>query len=167
MTPAFLVEALAKKHDRDGFICGVAALDAYLRQQAAQDARRRVATCLVAVERSSGRVAGYYTLAATGIALGDLPQDLSKKLPRYPLVPAVRMGRLAIASDFAGRDLGAALLADAMARTLRSDIAAYAIVVDAKDKSAAAFYQHHGFLPFTGTPLMLFLPLGGLGKLTD
>ena len=167
MTAAFLVEPLAKKHRRDGFSSGVEALDRYFLQQVTQDMRRRVATCFVAIERATDRVAGYYTLAATGIALRGLPEDARKKLPRYPTVPAVRMGRLAVAADFSGRGLGAALLADAVTRTVASDIAAYALIVDAKDEAAAKFYRHHGFSTFGGHSLMLYLPLGGLGKLVE
>ena len=167
MTAVFLVEALAKKHRRDGFSCGVEALDRYFQQQVTQDMRRRVAICFVAVERASARVAGYYTLAATGIALDGLPEEARRELPRYPTVPAVRMGRLAVAADFSGRGLGAALLADAVTRTAASDIAAYALIVDAKDEAAANFYRHHRFSPFAGRPLMLYLPLGGLGKLVE
>ena len=165
MTSEFLVEPLSTKHRRDAFSCGVTPLDRYFREQVSQDVRRRITSCFVALERASARVAGYYTLAATGVALESLPESLRKKLPRYPTVPAVRMGRLAVAMDFKGRGLGAALLADALARTAGSDIAAYAMIVDAKDNAAAAFYQHHLFSPFNTNPLMLYLPLSGLGKL--
>ena len=59
-------------------------------------------------------IAGYYTLASASILLSDLPETLAKKLPRYPSVPAVRMGRLAVSDSFKGKGLGAALLADAL-----------------------------------------------------
>ncbi|OGT80864.1 MAG: GNAT family N-acetyltransferase [Gammaproteobacteria bacterium RIFCSPLOWO2_02_FULL_61_13] len=167
MTPAFLVEALATNHRREGFSCGVDALDRYFREQVTQDLRRRFASCFVAVERDSRRIAGYYTLSATGISLDSLPEAIRKKLPRYPSVPAVRMGRLAVATDFSKRGLGAALLADALARTMNSEIAAYALIVDAKDQTAANFYRHHQFSPLGQNPLMLYLPLGGLGKPAD
>ena len=91
--------------------------------------------------------------------LGDLPARISKKLPRYPTVPAVRMGRLAVDETSSGKRLGGALLADALERATRSEIAAYALMVDAKDGSAAAFYGHHGFITLPDSPLTLFLPL--------
>lgn len=84
---------------------------------------------------------------------------MAKKLPRYPTVPAVRMGRLAVAQDFKGQGLGGALLADALDRCVRSEIAAYAMVVDAKDESAAAFYRHHGLITLPDQAHILFLPL--------
>lgn len=125
--------------------------------------RRRVSTCFVA-SCADGRIVGYYTLASCGIYLPDLPQALQSKLPRYPLVPAVRLGRLAIDLEFQGKKLGAALLANALERTLRSDIACFALVVDAKNKAARAFYTHHGFTALKEEPLFLFLPLEEHGK---
>ena len=153
----FLIAALDARHDRAVFNSGSKPLDRYLREQATQDIRRRVAACFVAL--SEQRIAGYYTLASASLLLADLPASTGKKLPRYPTVPAVRMGRLAVDQAFKGQSLGAALLADALHRAIRSEIAAYALMVDAKDDSAAAFYQHHGFIALPSSPLALFLPL--------
>lgn len=162
MTARFRIEALAD-HDRSTFSSGVEALDGYFHKQVTQDIRRRVTACFVAVEQDNAQVsegvAGFYTLAASGLRLSDLPPELAKKLPRYPTVPAVRMGRLAVAAGWRGQGLGAALLADAMLRALSNEIAAFALVVDAKDDKVAAFYQHHGFIAFADQPLTLFLPL--------
>lgn len=158
MKPAFRVAPLAPGHDRSAFACTSPALDRYLKEQATQDMRRRVAACFVALTDDDG-IAGYYTLASASLLLEALPAHLRKKLPRYPTVPAVRMGRLAVDQHFAGQGLGGALLADALARTIRAEIAAYALVVDAKDTQAAAFYRHHGFIALPDSPLTLFLPL--------
>lgn len=155
----FRIEALAPSHDRTGFRSGVEPLDRYLATQVTQDVRRRVSACFVAVEQASGTVAGYYTIAASSIPLPDLAPETAKKLPRYPLVPAVRVGRLAVAETHRGKGLGAGLIVDAISRALRAEIAAFAIVVDAKNDGAAAFYKHHGFIAFTGAPMTLYLPL--------
>ena len=136
----FQVAALDTDHDRSGFNCGTPPLDRYLREQVTQDVRCRVAACFVAITDTQ-RIAGYYTLASACVPLVDLPPDTAKRLPRYPAVPAVRMGRLAVDQGFKGQGLGAALL------------------VDAKDDEAAAFYRHHGFIRLPESPLMLFLPL--------
>jgi len=160
VTGAFRVEILdAASHDRTQFSSGSEPLDRYLRTQAAQDARRRVSTCYVLLDNASGVVAGFYTLAAGGIPLNDLPPELARKLPRYPSIPVARIGRLAIALPYRGRKLGAALLADAAKRVLHSDMGVYALAVDAKDEAAVAFYRHHGFISLASAPDQLFLPL--------
>lgn len=159
MTAPFRVEVLGLSHAREAFSCGVKALDKYLVTQAGQDVRRRMSACYVAVEVSSNRLAGYYTLAAGGVPLNDLPPALTKRLPRYPSVPVARVGRLAVDQAFHGRKLGGALLADAAVRAARSEVAVHALIVDAKDDVAAAFYRHHGFEPIGGEGRQLFVPL--------
>lgn len=149
---------LAGGCDRAAFDSGAPPLDRYLREQASQDVRRRVAACFVALADEQ-RVAGYYTLASASLPLTDLPESVGKRLPRSPTVPAVRLGRLAVDRAFRGKGLGGALLADALARVLRSEIAAHALVVDAKDEAAVAFYRHHGFIALPDSARTLFLPL--------
>lgn len=159
MKAPFRMEPLGEAHDRGAFSCGQAALDKYFQTQATQDIRRRVSNCFVAVETVSGRVAAYYTMASASLPITELPIELTKKLPRYPSLPAVLIGRLAVDRAFQGRKLGAALLSDALQRVLSAAPAAYALLVDAKDESAAAFYRHYGFTPITGRPMTLFLPV--------
>ena len=154
----FRVVALTDHVDRTAFGSGSESLDRYFQRQVTQDMRRRVTACFVALTQEQ-RVAGYYTLASASLLLSGLPPAISKKLPRYPCVPAVRMGRLAVDQDFKGQGLGGALLADALTRAANSEIAAYAMVVEAKDESAATFYRHHGFIALPDSPLTLFLPL--------
>ena len=160
----FRVEPLDAQHDRKQFSCGTPALDNYFQSQVSQDVKRRVASCFVALTADDS-VAGFYTLAATSVVLTDLPASNAKKLPRYPLVPAVRMGRLAVSSAHQGLGLGAALLANALQRAASADIAAYALVVDAKDGQAARFYAHHGFISLPDAALTLFLPLDSVATL--
>lgn len=158
MSGPFAVAALDVAADRSAFSCGIGALDTYFRTQVGQDIKRRVAACFVA-SSPEGRVAGFYTLAAASIALNGLPEALARKLPRYPSVPAVRLGRLAVDVAFKGQGLGAALLGDALRRAATSEIAAYALIVDAKDDTAAGFYAHHGFITVIDQPRLMFLPL--------
>ena len=154
----FQLAPLDAAHDRTTFNSGSKPLDRYLQEQVTQDVRRRVAACFVALADGQ-RIVGYYTLASASLLLADLPASTGKKLPRYPTVPAVRMGRLAVDQTLKGQGLGGALLADALDRAARSEIAAYALMVDAKDEAAAAFYRHHGFIALPDLPLTLFLPL--------
>jgi ribosomal protein S18 acetylase RimI-like enzyme len=154
----FRIELLGKQK-RSTFDCGVAELNTYFHARVGQDVKRRYATCFVAVDKQNERIAGFYTLSMSSILLVDMPESAAKKLPRYPQVPVVRLGRLAVDVNYQGRKLGGSLLADAIARTTSSEIAAYAIVVEAKDNHAVAFYEHFGFLPLTQSPKTLFLPL--------
>lgn len=155
-----VVSALNSAHDRSHFECGSAALDRYVRELVTQDIRRRVAACFVMLDDDV--VAGYYTLSAASVALADLPPAIARKLPRYPSIPAVRMGRLAVDMKYRGRRLGAALLVNALQRAAKSEIPAVAMVVDAKDETAAAFYRHFGFMQLADNPLALFLPLASV-----
>ncbi len=152
------IEPLGNQHDRAAFSCGVDPLDRYFHLQVGQDARRRIASCFVLVDQG-GAVAGYYTLSATNILLGDLPLQVTKKLPHYPVVPAILMGRLAVDHKYQGQKFGELLLFDAFSRSLRSDIASFAFVVDAKDDHARAFYERYSFLPLPGGARRMFKPL--------
>lgn len=158
MSRFYIASLDGKRHRRDSFSSRSDPLNHYLKKQASQDVRKRVAACFVAVSDQQ-RIAGYYTLASTSILLSGLPDNIQNKLPRYPTVPAVLMGRLAVDRDFEGQGLGSALLADALTRAASNEIAAYALVVNAKDQDKAGFYLHHGFIPMPESPLLLFLPL--------
>lgn len=163
-SPAFRIEPLSDAHDRTAFRCGEAALDRYFQTQATQDIRRRIANCFVAVEIATGRVAAFYTISAASIPFVDLPPEVSKRLPRYPTLPAVRIGRLAVDARFQRRGLGEALLMNAADRTLQADAAAFTLLVDAKNAGAVAFYRRYGFRPLMSHPRTLFLPLATAQK---
>lgn len=160
----FSIVGLAAHHDRKEFSCGSTPLDTYFRTQASQDVKRKVATCFVAIENTTGMIAGYYTLSACHVYLSGLDEDMRRKLPKYPTVPAVRLGRLAIDTRFQGRKLGAAMLGNAAARAVKSEIATAIMVVDAKDERAAEFYLHNGFLRDPIQPLKLYVELGRMAE---
>lgn len=155
------VEPLGRQHDRTAFRCGAEALDRYLKQQARQDADKRVAAPFVAVRAPEPRVLGYYTLSASVLTLSDLPDDLTRKLPRYPQLPVTLLGRLAVDQSSKGHGLGEHLLLDALRRSLThaDQIAAMAVVVDAKDDAAAAFYRRYGFATLQAQPSRFFVPM--------
>ncbi len=106
-------------------------------------------------------VAGFYTLANTGLAATELPPELLKKLPRYPVLPATLIGRLAVDMGHRDKGLGAFLLADAMRRSLglSQSSASFAVMVDAKDERAANFYLHFGFERLIGITGRLFMTM--------
>ena len=161
-----MVAPLGPGHDRAAFSCGEPALDDWLRRQASQDVRRRVAQVFVATDGASGTLLGFYSLSAASFARDGLPPDMARRLPGYP-VPAAILGRLAVASTAQGRGLGEFLLLDAIHRVQRASeaLAVHALVVDAKHDRAAAFYRRYGFIPFATDPRRLFLPLATAAKL--
>ncbi len=149
-------------HDREGFECGVPALDDYIRRFAEQHRRRGISSVFVLADSARPEhILGYYTLSAAEVDGERLSSADRKKLSRYP-VPCFRMGRLACRSDQQGSGLGKLLIGCAVDRCLkaRQQVAAYALIVDAKDDEAAAFYMHFGFKRFTDAGLSLYLPLG-------
>lgn len=159
MSETFRIEPLTDERDRSGFVSGSQALDRYFQTQVTQDLRRRVATCFVALSRDTGEVVGYYTLAATSIALDALSPPIIKKLPRYPVVPAALLGRLAVSRSYQGLGLCGVLLADALKRSARAELGVFAMIVDAKDGAAQRFYEHHGFTLLAGESRRMFLPI--------
>ena len=165
MTDSFVIEPLTSTHDRLAFSCGVDALDRYLHTQAGQDMRRRISNCFVAVPPSSTIIAGYYTLAAASIPLTELPPEDTKRLPRYPVLLAALVGRLAVDQQYRRKSLGAALLFDAVRRAMRAESAVFALLVEAKDANAATFYRHFEFRAFISRPMTFFLPIATAAKL--
>jgi hypothetical protein len=163
---SFVCQPLAKHHDRSSFRCGVPELDDYLQRRAQQDVRRRVAAVFVMTpEDQPQRIAGFYSLSSASIVLEELPAELVRHLPRYPLVPAVLLGRLARDAGFPGT--GRLLLLDALARSLRhsKDVAAAVVLVDAKDDNASDFYARYGFQEIAGEPRRMFLPMKTVAEL--
>jgi GNAT superfamily N-acetyltransferase len=165
VTLSVRIEPLNATHDRKTFTCGVAALDDYLTARASQDIKRRIGNCFVAVT-DDNQIAGYHTLAATSIPLNGITDTDAKKLPRYPVIPAALIGRLAVNQHFKGLRLGGALIIDAAKRAWTADAAIFAMIVEAKDTAAKAFYEHLGFVCFRRKPLSLYLPLATLLSLT-
>jgi GNAT superfamily N-acetyltransferase len=167
-TQQYRVERLGRGHDRAAFSCGEASLDAYLRQRARQDADRHVATVFVLLDPETDRVAGYYTLSASSVRLEDLPAEVQRTLPRYPLAPVILLGRLAIDRAYQGQGLGEALLLNALRRAHdvgTEQIAATAVVVDALHDRARAFYLQYEFQPLSTDAYRLFIPIRTVGRL--
>ena len=152
-------------HDRAGFACGVPELDDYLQRFATQHRRKGISTVFVLTDSAAPRfILGYYTLSAAQVDVASLSDVDRKKLPRYP-VPCFRMGRLACRADRQNQGLGKLLMACAVDRCLQAvkQVAAYALIVDAKNPAAQEFYQHYGFTPCADSAMTLYLPLGSIG----
>jgi ribosomal protein S18 acetylase RimI-like enzyme len=155
----FAIEPLAKAHKRSDFTCGNDRIDDYFRETVSQDVKRKYATCFVAREVTTGRVAGFYTLSSSNVPLNEVPEPLAKKLPRYPTVLAVLIGWLGRHNDYAGLGLGEALLFDAIKTVATAPIGAHAIFADAIDDTAVSFYAAFGFVPLVTRPRTLYLPI--------
>jgi GNAT superfamily N-acetyltransferase len=167
ISPEFIIEPLGPHHNRAGFTCGEESLDRYFRTQANQDVKRKVNGVFVLVEPSKpAEVIGYYTLCATALAQGDVPLSAKKYVPRYPLVSATLVGRLAVVADSQGQGLGALLLADAVRRAYASasSIGSSMLIVDAISERAATFYEANGFVRLPDC-LLLILPMQLIAKL--
>jgi hypothetical protein len=156
----FTFEPLGNQHDRAAFRCGIEALDSYLQKQASQDIAKRAAVAFVAT-LDGKTIAGYYTLTQYAIDLGDIPEAIAKKLPKYSTVPATLLGRLARHTDFYKQRLGELLLMDALRRSLdlSKQAASTGVIVDAKDDKAADFYRRYQFIDPPKVERRLFLPM--------
>ncbi|MDA7417621.1 GNAT family N-acetyltransferase [Xenophilus arseniciresistens] len=155
-----------RQHDREGFTCGVAALDDYLRTRAGQHQHDGIATTHVLIDDAQPtRILGYCSLSAAQLHLHELREEDRKRLPAYP-VPAMRMGRLAISVDEQGRGHGPLLLGHAvnLALSVRQTMGIRVLIVDAKDARVVQFYEGFGFRAATSAALTLYLPLGSSRK---
>jgi GNAT superfamily N-acetyltransferase len=154
------IERLSQSHQRDGFACGKAPLDDFLRTLAGQYDKRNIGRTFVAVRDGHRRVLGYYTLASSALEYEHVPARASEKLPRHP-VPVILIARLAVDQTVRGQGLGERLLVDALRRSL--DIAesagVYAIEVDALGLDAKLFYEKYGFAPLVDSDLHLYMSI--------
>ncbi len=159
-----LIELLQKFHNRAAFNCGEEELDAYLHRYARQNAASGVGLTYVAVFPSApSTILGYFTLSMSRVERALLPPNL--KVPPYP-VPTLLLARLAIARDAQGLRLGEKLLYAILARALflSGEAGLWAVEVEALHERAARFYARYGFIPFSDSPLHLFLPIETIRK---
>lgn len=165
----FRLESLGKHHDRVEFTCGVGSLDSYLKTQASQDMRRKANAVFVLVSLDNpNRIAGYFTLCAYGLAPGTIPDEARRHIPRYSVVSATLIGRLAVSTVFQGQRLGSLLLAEALRKTYEnaSIVGSSMVVVDAIDDRAVQFYQAHGFIKLPES-MRLVLPIRSIAEIVS
>ena len=157
----YIVEPLATYHDRSRFVSGNVDLDRYFRQQVGQDVRNNIARCFVLCPVPGGDPLGYYTLSSYGVQPRELPPDVVRRLPRYPLIPTILLGRLAVDTRYQGQGFGRRLLFSALARalTFSKEIAAYAVIDDVKGGDARRFYERYDFKAFSEHSQRLYVPM--------
>jgi predicted GNAT family N-acyltransferase len=155
------------KHQRDTFSCGIDSLDCYLRQQAAQDLKRKIATVFILIDSPNTEIIAYYTLSAYTVEITELDNVLAKKLPRYPLLPATLLGRLAVDINYRGQHFGELMLIDALKKSLAATttVASLALIAEAIDETAANFYRKYSFQQFKSNPQKFYLPMGSIKEL--
>jgi predicted GNAT family N-acyltransferase len=158
----------SKKHNRSPFSCGNDSLDSYLRKQASQDLNKKVATVFVLIDSPSTDIIAYYSLSSYTIDVSDV-NEIAKGIPRYPLLPATLLGRLAVDRLCQGQGIGKIILIDALKRSLNvtSQVASLAVIVEAIDENAASFYQKYGFQQFKRHPSKLYLPMKSIEQLVN
>jgi ribosomal protein S18 acetylase RimI-like enzyme len=165
----YRLEPLAKHHNRAGFHCGVESLDLYLKTQASQDMRRKAnAVFVLSPEDTPSLIAGYFTLCAYGLVPGTIPEAARKHIPRYPMVSATLLGRLAVSNEFQGQGIGSILLAKALAKAYENavQVGSSMVVVDAIDERAAKFYAAHGFIQLPES-MRLVLPMRTIAAMIE
>ncbi len=150
-----------KKHNRSAFVCGNDSLDNYIKKQPSQELKKNVSTIFVLIDSPNVDIIAYYTLSAYTLDVSSLNESFAKTVPRYPLLPATLLGRLAVTKAYQGKGIGELILVDALQRVLEAttQIASLAVVVEAIDENAVNFYQRYGFLQFKHHPLKLYLPI--------
>jgi ribosomal protein S18 acetylase RimI-like enzyme len=146
------------RHQRERFDCGVTALNDYLRTKLGQHSKKSLTRGYV-LAAQDGRIAGYFTLAASRLAVSVIP-DGHGYPARMPL-PTTLLGRLAVDNDFKGRGLGAMLLVHALRVAVQGseNIGSAAIEVDAKDDAARAFYAKYGFQSLLDDRLHMYMAM--------
>lgn len=166
-TRQYRVEALdPARHRREDFTCESPELTEFLRKRARKETEARTSACFVVVPLDEpARIAGFYTLSAAEITVIALPEQLARRLPRYPQMPATLLGRLARDLAFRGKGIGDRLMQDALARALAgtAGIGSIGVITDPKDDRAEKFYLEYGFKPLTGG--RLFLPMAEIARL--
>lgn len=165
---ALKIEPLnSKQHDRSSFECGVESLDRYLRKTANQDLKKKIATVFVLVDSANDNIIAYYTLSSYTVEITELDNSLVKRLPRYPLLPATLLGRLAVDRNYRGQRLGELMLVDALRKSLvaTEKVASIAVIAEAIDEKAVSFYRKYGFRSFTGNTMKLYMTMQSIKEL--
>jgi predicted GNAT family N-acyltransferase len=157
----------SRKHLRSSFCCGKASLDDYIREKASQDLKKRISTVFVLIDEPETNVLAYYTLSSYTVDIAASDESFAKRLPRYPLLPATLLGRLAVDNRQKGKRFGELLLLNALKKSLdiSAQVASLAMIVEALDDEALSFYLKYGFQQFKQETLKLYLPMKSIEEL--
>lgn len=159
--PDWHEEAITRKHDRNSFDCGEAALNEFLQRHARKSHDKGAAKTFLAISTADGRtILGFYSVCPASLQYARVPDVVRKGLARHD-VPVFRLGRLAVDREFQGRGFGGQLILAAGRRCLlaAAEVGGLAILIDAKSERAAKWYASYGAVALSDTPLSLLLAL--------
>lgn len=160
------ISLLDKTHIRTNFECEEPSLTDYIKTQASQDIKRKLAACFVMADENL-QVLAYYTLSSHSLGREQIPAKYLKKLPSNYQAPVILLGRLARDLKVKGKGFGEYLLLDALYRAYElseSSLGAMAVVVDPINKVAEDFYRSYGFVLLPDSQKM-FLPMNVIKQL--
>ena len=159
--PLWHEEPIARRHNRDAFDCGDAALNEFVRRYARQVHDQGGAKTFLAVADSDEtKILGFYSLSPASVDYASTPNIIKRGLARHD-VPVFRLARLAVDRTMQGQGLGGQLLLSAGRRCLRAsqEVGGVALLIDAKNEGVAGWYASYGALPLLDAPLSLLLPM--------
>lgn len=164
---AFKIQFLDKKHSKNDFACGIPELDRFLKEQASQHMKKRITTTYVLTEDSDLVIKGYYSLSSYSVNINNLPKSITKQFPKYPMVPATMLGRLAVATECQGFGIGEYLLVSALKTSyeISQHQGSLCVCVDAINQSAVNFYKKYGFIEFEDNNKKLFISMKTISNL--
>jgi GNAT superfamily N-acetyltransferase len=163
----FRLERLRGDHPRAAFRCGEEPVDDWVATKALQNQDKHLSVTKVLLDEA-GTIAGYYTLATGQVDFGDLPPEVTKRLPRR-LLPVAVLAWLGVSSPRHGQGLGKLLLAQALRDCYEAGqtFAFVAVILDCINDSAKAFYQKWDFAELPGRPYRLFLSAKQLAAMIE
>lgn len=159
--PVILFDLLERKHLRNDFDCNNDDLNTFIQKLALQYQKRQITNTFIAYDpKNPSRILGFYSVNSGSIKNEDFPGEIGRKLPKHP-IPVILVARLAVDVTRQGKGIGKLLLFDALRRALNAanEIAANAVIVNAKDDNAKAFYEKYGFRELNNNPLSLFITM--------
>ena len=160
-------------HDRENFDCGEKELNIFIKTQASKHMKVGISKTMVLVDKSmqnNGKhpICAFYTIAPTSIKRAELPNNLAKKLPHYP-IPVFLIAQLAVNQKYQGKGLGKITLVKALEYLwqVSSQMAAFAIIVDCLNKNVQEFYQRYDFkvLGEYNNRIRMYIPMNVVNKL--
>jgi GNAT superfamily N-acetyltransferase len=156
-------EPLTPEHDVSSFSCGKPSLDHWLKTRALSNQQKGFTAVLVVHEEL--RVVGFYGLAPTAVVATTMPRAIRTGQPPDP-VPCLLLGQLATDAAWFGMGVGTGLLKHALQRCVEAAalVGGRALVVNAVDSEAAAFWVRRGFVPSRDDPFTLFRSIGDIAK---